>query len=351
MTRAAPIERALLFGTERYAIPILAPLAAALAARGVAVRWFLHGLARDTAVEAARLHEPGAVKPFAPDVVFSAANWVPPSFRGLKVQVFHGFSIDKRDAGRGHFRIRGWFDLYCTQGPSTTGPFAALAREHAHFRVVETGWPKLDPLFGPAPAIVDAIRAAARGRRIVMFGSTFTPRLAAAPRLLPEIARLVADGRWYFVLTLHPKTDPSLIARYRALAGPDARYVETEEVVGAMRAADALVADTSSIVAEFAVQRRPVVTLRNRKPQPHMIDIDEPAELERALERALAPGPELAAALDAYGAAIHPHRDGRSSERVIDAAAASLAAGRAELRAKPLNLLRRLQYAWKLRRG
>src|SRR5262249_48392875 len=142
------------------------------------------------------------VRAFAPDSVLCAANVVPPFFPGLKVQLFHGFSVDKRSHERGHFRVRGLFDLYCTQGPDTTEPFRALAERLGHFKVVETGWPKLDPMFRPDPATLAALRAPADGRAVVGFGSTFTERLSAAPALLPELARLVESGRWYWLLTL-----------------------------------------------------------------------------------------------------------------------------------------------------
>ena len=82
-----------------------------------------------------------------PRAVFSAANWVPTFVSGAKVQVFHGFNVEKRDEARGHFRVRGLFDLYCTQGPATTARFSELAAREGHFKVVETGWPKLDPVF------------------------------------------------------------------------------------------------------------------------------------------------------------------------------------------------------------
>ena len=62
-----------------------------------------------------------------PRAVFSAANDVPGFIAGAKVQLFHGFNVEKRSDTRGHFRVRGQFDLYCTQGPATTGPFQALA--------------------------------------------------------------------------------------------------------------------------------------------------------------------------------------------------------------------------------
>ena len=213
-----------------------------------------------------------------PRAVFSAANDVPPFVAGAKVQLFHGFNVEKREDARGHFRVRGLFDLYCTQGPATTAPFRELAQRHGHFAVVETGWPKLDPLFGAEDARRRARCARPRsGRPIVMFASTFTERLSAAPHLFDAIAAEVARGDRYWLLTLHPKCAPALFERYRALAGPNAAFFETEQLVSAQRAADVLLADTTSVVSEFVVQRKPVVTFRNRAPKPHMIDFDDPA--------------------------------------------------------------------------
>jgi hypothetical protein len=327
----------LLFASERYALPIVQPLADALQAAGHrAHAWFVDGAAGATLPAPARmvgLHEAVALRPRA---VFSAANWVPGFVTGAKVQLFHGFNVEKRDDARGHFRVRGLFDLYCTQGPATTVPFQALAARAGHFAVVETGWPKLDPLFRDDHGESARLRAAAGGRDVVLFASTFTERLSAAPRLFDAIAaQVAADGR-YWLLTLHPKSAPTLVERYRALAGANAAFVETEQLVAAERAADVLVADTTSVVSEFVVQRKPVVTFRNRAPKPHMLDFDEPADLPRMLDAAFAPDASLRASIEAYADAIHPYRDGCSSQRVIAATEALLAGELGRLRGKPL---------------
>ena len=125
----------LLFASERYALPILQPLAQALQAAGHGVHaWFVDGAAGAALPSPVRmigLHEAVALKPRA---VFSAANWVPTFVSGAKVQLFHGFNVEKRSDERGHFRVRGLFDLYCTQGPATTAPFQALAARGRPFR-------------------------------------------------------------------------------------------------------------------------------------------------------------------------------------------------------------------------
>ncbi|NOT87944.1 MAG: CDP-glycerol glycerophosphotransferase [Lysobacter sp.] len=335
----------LLFATERYALPILQPLADALQASGHGVSaWLVDGAAGarlPAPVRSVGLREAVALKPRA---VFSAANWVPTFLSGPKVQMFHGFNVEKRDDARGHFRVRGLFDLYCTQGPATTAPFRALAAQHPHFAVVETGWPKLDPLFRDDGGASAALRAPANGRPTVLFASTFTERLSAAPHLFDAIAAEIARGDRYWLLTLHPKCAPELFDRYRSLVGPNAAFVETEQLMAAQRAADVLVADTTSVVSEFVVQHKPVVTFRNRAPKPHMLDFDAPSQLPTMLAQAFAPSASLRDALADYANAIHPYRDGRSSERVLAATEALLEGRFGRLAGKPLSgRLRALQ--------
>jgi hypothetical protein len=340
----------LLFATERYALPILQPLADTLQASGHRVGALLVNGARGGLIANARAMDLCEAIGFRPRAVYAAANWVPTFLPGAKVQVFHGFNVDKREAARGHFRLRCMFDLYCTQGPATTAPFEALARKHRHFTVVETGWPKLDPLFRDDAGESTALRAPAGGRDVVLFASTFTSRLSAAPHLFEAIRADVLRGERYWLLTLHPKCPPTLIERYRSLAGPNAAFVEPEQIVAAQRAADVLLADTTSVVSEFAFQHKPVVTFRNRSPKPHMLDFDDSRRLPAMLERAFAPPPAIEEALRAHAESIHPQRDGRSAGRVI-AATEDLLSGRlGPLARKPLSSkLRALQIRIALR--
>jgi hypothetical protein len=48
-------------------------------------------------------------------------------------------------------------------------------------------------------------------------------------------------------------------------------------------------------------------------------------------------------AIDDFGASIHPYRDGKSSERVLDAIDQFIAEGGRNRRRKPLNLWRKLK--------
>src|SRR5699024_10875544 len=97
---------------------ILRPLAAAAAQRGIDAAWIVTDfIAEHLHADERRLTTRSQVRSWDAQSVFCASNWVLPTLPGSKIQVFHGFNADKRSRERGHFRIRGFFDLYCTQGP------------------------------------------------------------------------------------------------------------------------------------------------------------------------------------------------------------------------------------------
>ncbi|MHC4429992.1 MAG: CDP-glycerol glycerophosphotransferase family protein, partial [Planctomycetota bacterium] len=131
------------------------------------------------------------------------------------------------------------------------------------------------------------------------------------------------------------------VRAYRALEGDHLRYAETDDIVPLLRAADVMVSDTSSAVHEFLLQHKPAVTLRNARPGPHLIDISHPDRLENAIERALTRPPELMREIGSFADSIHPYRDGRSSERVLEATHEFIDDLQGRLAPKPLNLWRR----------
>jgi hypothetical protein len=342
------MKRYLLFGNLPYALPILRPLQAAIRAQGGEARWFFHGDgAQYLTPGEPRLASAREAVAFAPEAVIVPGNWVPHFFPGVKVQVFHGFgTLGKKNA----FKVRGLFDLYCTHGESNTPQMREQQQRHPHFAVAETGWPKLDPLFrdagDPCPEYLARVKAA--GRPVVLYAPTFTSYLTSAPALFETLRARVAEGRWHFLFQLHPKLEREWVERYRGLCGPNATWVQGPDALWALKSADVMLSDTSSIVWEFLLLGKPAVTLRNGEPGPYLLDVREPADVPAALERALS-GAAPREAIERFGRAIHPARDGRSSERVL-AAIDDFAAGRlgAPPRAKPFNAWRKLQMRWKL---
>ena len=334
------MRRYLLMANLPYALPILRPLQSAIRACGGHAAWFFHGDgAQYLGADETLMSDVESVLRFNPDAVFIPGNWVPHFFPGVKVRIGHGFAV----AGKqNNFSIRGLFDLYCTLGRYDTPEFTRISRVMGHFKVIETGWPKLDPLFNPAVAPLNVTR----DRPVVLYASTFTKRLTSTPYLLDTVRTLSRSGRWRWLVTLHPKLPADVVRQWRALEGEYLQYVETEDVIGFLKAGDAMVCDTSSIMMEFMAQVRPVVTFRNggNAAAAHLVNVTEPHELEAAIEHVLARPAELMAHVSRYAEAIHTQRDGRSSERVLDAVENFIRMnGRASLRRKPLNLWRKLQ--------
>ena len=331
----SPRKHYLLYGSERYALAILRPVQAAIRARGDEAAWFFDGPGAQDLRADERLLSVKQVRAWRPLAVITPSNAVPHFFPGVKVETFHGF-----DAGKPrHIYIRGFFDLYCTTGPRDTAQFRAIADRLGHFSVTETGWPKLDPFMrdiaGPLPPV--------RQPPVILYHSTFSPAWSAADTLYEEVRRLSRDGRWHWIVTFHPKMNADTRERYEALQNEHLSFASNDNILELFPHVDMMCSDTSSALNEFLLTGKPVVTFKNRRPGPQLIDIDDPRQFEAAIERALARPPELMAAIRDYADAIHPYRDGRSSERVLEAVDAFIAAGARNRRRKPLNLWRKFK--------
>ncbi|MET3928566.1 CDP-glycerol glycerophosphotransferase (TagB/SpsB family) [Lysobacter sp. OAE881] len=344
-------HRLVLLASEPYSLPILRPLAREALARGHDVAWVASdAMAARLAPDEPRLTSRRALKAFAPQAVFSTVNRIPPFFPGWQVQLFHGLNLHKRDPAQGQHRVLGLFDLYCTHGPATTGPMQAQAVERRDFVVVETGWPKLDPLFGGVSANARGLRETAGGRPVAMFASTFNDPLSCSGECFEHMERLVARGDRYWLLTLHPMSPPERIERYRRLAGPNAMYLDSEHLIDMLHAADALVCDTTSVAEEMALLGKPVVTVRHRKPQPFMHDVASAGDIDAALHAALSSPAARRDEANAYADTLHPARDGRASNRVLDAVESLIDGSLRPQRRRKARPWRRFWRSWKAMR-
>ncbi|MCZ6486912.1 MAG: CDP-glycerol glycerophosphotransferase family protein [Gammaproteobacteria bacterium] len=333
----------LFFVGQLYDFPILRPLQAAIRARGDHAAWYLHGIDKNNLrADEEHLSTVPEVKTYNPIAVYVPTNWVPDFFPGVKVEIFHGLANDATGK-KGHYRIRGLFDLYCTHARESTLIFEQLATRYKTFHVVETGWPKVDPLFKD-DAIDTSAYLPTNEKPVILYASTFSPSLSTAALLPETIARLSKKGDWHWLVTLHPKMDEEIVTKYRALAGPNLQFVESnQDLKPLLKAADAMLCDTSSISLEFMLLDKPVVTLRTKVPGPHVIDVQQPDEIEQALATALKRPAELMQNTRKYMDALHFFRDGCSSERVLEATDEFIRQYADNLKPKPLNLFRKFQ--------
>ena len=338
------MKRFLIYISQPYSIPIGLPLQEEIEKRGFSVKWFCDESDTQKAfVDKQRLlNTIDDVVTYRPDIVLVATNEVPDFISGLKVQIFHGFSVGKRSESKGHFNIRGFFDLYCTQGSSTTKPFQLLAEKHKYFKVVETGWSKMDSLFPLAEMTTTSLPT-------IMISSTFTTKLSLAKNeeVVNEIARISMLEKWHFIVVLHPKMEQEIVETFKAMQHEYFTFYDTTDLIPLYKKADIMLSDTTSAITEFVLQRKPVVTINNNQPAAHMINISNAEEIEGALALAFTKPKEIMQSLEVFIKETHPYDDGTSSARVIDACLSFLE--KDKLNRKPLNLIRRYKIRKKLK--
>ncbi|TXE16928.1 CDP-glycerol glycerophosphotransferase [Psychroserpens burtonensis] len=336
----------LIYISYSYAVPIGNPLEKEIINRGDSVMWFSDLEDGKNALQhkSNQLHTIEEAVTYKPDIVFGATDDVPDFISGLKVQIFHGFFAQKRPESNNkfaHFRIRGFFDLYCTQGPSSTEGFLRKQREKLSFEVIETGWSKVDPLFPLEKKIQ-------KKKPTILIASTFTKRLSLAfnTAVFNEVKRLSHLGIYNFKMVLHPKLPEVIKQKWQTLNGVNFQYINTTDLMPLFKTADILFADTTSAIQEFLLQKKPVVTFNHTFQHPYLIDVNTVKNIEESINEALKQPKELLKNIATFVAELHPYYDGNSSKRVIDNTIDFLHKDKSYLKSKPLNLIRK----YKIRR-
>lgn len=332
----------LFYVTLSYSYSVLRPIEAMLKTKGYSIAWFIPdgSEAKQFISESDNLlTDMKQVKAYNADAVLAPGNYIPDFFPGIKVQVFHGFDSGKKNK----FNIRGFFDLYCTQGPNITDAFNNI--NDGTCEVIETGWSKLDPLF----TMHSDTSNYQSNNPVVFYAPTFSPKLTSTYALYPEIKKLIKAKNWHWLIKLHPKASAEEISMFKELACENVQFIETSNIIPLLQAADVLLSDTSSILAEYALQRKPVVAFNNRRPESWLVNFTEPEMLGDKLEYALQSEEKLLKEIEQHCMRIHPQRDGLSSDRVVNAVDDLIIRGTSHLKAKPLNLIRRLKMRKKLK--
>lgn len=320
--------RTVLFCQNPYAFGIMAPLRDALRRGGHEYIWFLTGnLLKSFPYKedpfTSRILE---LQHYLPDAIFVPGNEVPHYLQGVKVQIFHGLAGEKK----GHFRIRHYFDLYLTQGPYFTERFMALREKHQDFEVVQTGWPKLDILWDATlRARCEQHRAQlleqAGAGTLLLYAPTFSPSLTSAPYLLDEIRDLAEDPKYLIQIKFHDLMDPGVVAQYEGLATkhPRVEVVRDSNIVQYLLAADLLISDTSSVIYEFLLLDKPVVSYRSIAERIQWENAANYRNLRALVETNLQDDPFSRQRAE-IKAAFHPYEDGQSASRMLQATEAYL---------------------------
>ena len=161
--------------------------------------------------------------------------------------------------------------------------------------------------------------------------------------------RIEQAGRQF--LARHPKlNDQALLDRYRALADEYSNVTFVDNVrLEDFQQSDVMLCDSSSIILEFMMMNKPVVTYRNTNPGQHLLNVTEVSEVENAIETALTRPASLMKEVNDFAHYHEAYRDGRNCERILDAVDDFNSSYKGKIKAKPLNLWRKFRLRNKLK--
>jgi hypothetical protein len=311
--------RFILFCNQPYAFSILRPLELELMQRGYAVLWYVPAVIKESfsflGSQSTSLMED--LIGFQSDAIFVPGNDVPHYLRGVKVQVFHGLASEKK----GHFRIRDYFDLYLTQGPHFTEGFNALVNMRDDVKVVETGWSKLDALFTSPPESHNRkqqLLKEYKSQFMIVFAPTFSPKLTSATILFDVINQIADMDNVLLVCKFHDLMDKDIVKRYQECMNKSLIVSDEIDVLPLLKMADILISDTSSIVYEFILLDKPVVSYLSQSKNIVWENVHSISDVLEKVREIMAGHDRKKADRAKLKKTYHPYSDGKSSCRMID---------------------------------
>lgn len=282
---------------------------------------------------------------FQPDFVLAPGNFMDFRLPGIKVQLFHGLGVEKSS----HYKIRHFFDVYCTSGPFVTQRFLELKRKFKYFEVLETGWPKVDHILG-YPVAELSKKAIPWEKKIILFAPTHSRKMQSTSELMKIIPLLIRKNE-FWLIKFHELMDKEMVNDFKLSLSGSTMIIKDHDITPYLHAADVLISDTSSVFYEFMLLNKPVISYKTQSRFDKGINISDPTILRDAIDWSLKNPLAHSEQRKAHLKEINPYLDGRISERLIDRLVENK--DKFAIIKKPWNLFRKLQilYHEKFRKG
>ncbi len=316
--------RIVLFCEQKYTISMVKPIHdEAIKDKNNKVLWYIHKKNIsdfEFGDEVSWTNDIQEIYNFSPEAIFVPCNVVPYDLPGVKVNISHGYECGEKR----YFRIRDYFDLYLTQGPYFTENYQKLADKHKDFEVIETGWSRRDGILKSLNAYDDykqELLTTYGKSKMVLYAPTFPPSLTSLPYMQDALQTLVKERNEVLLLfKFHPLTPHELKEEYKAIAGKNDSilWMSDGDINKFLIMSDMMISDSSSVVNEFLLLDKPVITIKNKSDNKFWYNIENPDELVEAYDMVLS-SDEYKSKRKWIIDNFDPYFDGNSSARMLKA--------------------------------
>ncbi len=313
--------KTILFCTNEESFDILKPLADELDKQKDKYIWYIAPKLFDKFPYKSMMHT-NSIKyldDFKADVIFTPEDIVPYWLHGLKVHIFNSLIDDENR----YKEIINYFDLYLTPGPKFTKIFENLAQKDKSFSVIETGWVKLDVLFKIANDDIiswerDNLLKKYGVKYIILYAPSRDLKLTSAIKLKEIIEKLSRRGDILFMIKFDKNMKKEIVEEYIEIKSPNILILKDNNISKYMHIADILISDTTSLVYEFILLDKPVLTVETKLK--NITWSNQAAggiflNVIRTLENKIKTRNRRGETIKNY----HPYSDGESAKRVIEA--------------------------------
>jgi len=327
----------LFYISKNYSIPIIQPIVKYVETTKHQFAFFVSRKVRmnlPEEIEASKiLNNLDQAIDYKPDFVLVPGNFVDFRIPGIKVQLFHGLGVEKDS----HYKIRHFFDCYCTSGPFVTNRFLQLQNKYRYFKVYETGWPKVDHILEFNQKQIPKIPVK---KRIILFAPTHSSKMESASELMRALPLILRKDE-FLLVKFHELMDKELVEEFKLNLQDNSLFIDDFDITPFLHAADVMISDTSSVLYEFMLLDKPVITYRTQSRFDKGVDISDPNMLRDVLDWSLKNPKVHSKNRKKHIDKINPYLDGKISERLIK----KLIKNKKDLEQvkKPLNLFRKLQ--------
>ncbi len=312
--------KTILFCTEPNSFNILKPLADELEKQKDEYIWYITPKLFDEFPYKHQMHTNSInyLDDFKSDVIFTPTDKVPYWLYGLKVHIFDSLQEDEKK----YMEMINYFDLYLTPGPKFTNLFEHLAEKQKNFDVIETGWSKLDTLFNIANDDNiswerDNLLEKYGVKYIILYAPSSDMELTSVMKLKDIIIKLSSRKDVLFMIRFDENMSKEIVDEYKDIDTPNILILNDNNISKNMHIADVLISDTNSLVYEFVLLDKPVLTVDTK-----LKDITWSNQGARGIYlnviRTLENSVATRNRRDQTKKNYHPYDDGKSAKRMID---------------------------------